>query len=108
MRRIDRKDLRVQADARAKAARLDAAIAGFRQRTGGQLKVGLVPAVVEVAIVPVSPDAPLTPIVEVELHPFGDVVPGEAASLPTIDPCATGSARQWWGLTGRRRYRGTR
>jgi hypothetical protein len=106
--RMDRKDLRFQADARRRAAQLDAAIEGFRQRTGRPAKAGLVPAVVEVAIVPVSIDTPPGPVVEVELHPFGDVPPGEPANLPPIDPTASGSARAYWGLTGRRRHRGTR
>lgn len=68
--------------------------------------VEIVPAVVDVAIVPVPNQPLLGPVVEVELHPFGDVPPGQPASLPTIDPCG-GSARQWWrGLGTRRRYRG--
>jgi hypothetical protein len=58
---------------------------------------------VDVEIVPVTPDAPLSPVVEVELHPFGDVPPGTPASLPTIDPCADYTPRAHWGLTGRRR-----
>jgi hypothetical protein len=98
----------IDARIRAKDARLNAAIEAFRMRTR-PLKASLpVPVVVEVAIVPVSIDTPPGPVVEVELHPFGDVPPGEPASLPAIDPCATGSARAWFGLTGRRRYQGAK
>jgi hypothetical protein len=88
-RRMLRKDLRFQAEA--------------RRRIADQCRQ----PVVDVAIVPV-PDQPVGPVVDVtlepaEAHPFGEPVPGEAVDVPDrLDPCAGYTPRNLRGSWGRR------